>query len=91
VTARDVAAIGKATVDRRGCVRVDAEGGTELTDRRQPGTGQQAARIDLVGELPEDLGRDRDVRVALDVEAAAGSAPTLWSTKGLAGSIDIAR
>ncbi len=69
VTARDVAAIGKATVDRADGVRVHAEGGTELTDRRQPGTGQQAARIDLVGELPVDLGRDGDVGIACDVEA----------------------
>ena len=44
---------------------------SQLADRRQAGTRQEPAGVDLIGELPVDLRRDRDVRVALDVEVAA--------------------
>ena len=40
---------------------------------RQPRTRQQPTRIDLVRELPEDLRRDRHIRVAFDIERAPGS------------------
>ena len=68
VAAGDVAGVGEAAIDGPDRVRVDAQGGAQLPDGRQPGAGQEPAGIDLVGELPEDLGRDRDVRIALDVE-----------------------
>ena len=35
--------------------------------------GQESAGIDLVGDLPVDLGRDRDVRIALDIEVVGAS------------------
>ena len=72
VAARDVAGIGQPLVDRPDRVRVDPEGGPELADRGKPGTGQQPSGVDLVGDLPVDLGRDRDVRIALDVEVSGG-------------------
>ena len=86
VAARDVAGVGQAPVDRPDGVRVDAQGRPELADRRQPRAGQQPAGVDLVGELPVDLGRDRDVGVALDVEAAAGGpCGRRWSCGGFIG------
>ena len=91
VPARDVPAVRQPAVDRPDRVRVDAQRGAELTDRRQAGAGQQPSRIDLVGELPEDLGRDRDVRVALDVEAAPGSHRCGDRRRAGVVSIDIAR
>ena len=71
VAARDVTTIRQAAVHGPDRVRVDAQRGAELADRWESRSGQEAARVDLVGELPEDLGGDRDVGVALDVEAAA--------------------
>ena len=64
----DVARVREAAVDGPHRVRVDAQRGAQLTDRRQARARLQPAGLDLVGELPEDLGGDRDVGVALDVE-----------------------
>ena len=72
VPARDVAGVGQALVDGPDRVRVDPERGAELADRRQAGAGEQPTGVDLVGDLPVDLGRDRDVRVTLDIEVAGG-------------------
>ena len=71
VAARDVAGISQAPVDGPDRVRVDPQCGPELAHGWQARPRQQATRIDLVGQLPVDLRGDRDVRVALDVEAAA--------------------
>ena len=68
VAARDIAGIGQPSVDRPNGVRVDAQGGTQFADREQSRAGQQPAGVDLVRELPVDLGRNRDVRAALDVQ-----------------------
>ena len=73
VAARDVAGVGQPAVDRPDRVGVDSERGAQLPDRREPRARQQPSGIDLVGELPEDLGGDRDVRVAFDIEAAPRS------------------
>ena len=64
----DVARVGEPAVDRADGVRVDAQRRAELADRRQARPGLEAAGLDLVGELPVDLGRDGDVGAALDVE-----------------------
>ena len=72
VAAGHVAGVAQALVDGPDRVRVDPEGRSQLADGRQPGPGQEPPRVDLVGDLPVDLGRDRDVRIALDVEAADG-------------------
>ena len=68
----DVARVGQASVDRPDRVGVHSERSTQLPHRRQSGAGQQPTGVDLVGELPVDLGRDRDVRVPLDVELPGG-------------------
>jgi hypothetical protein len=78
VAARDVPGVRQAAIDRADGVRVDAEGGTELADGREAGAGKQPARVDLVGELPVDLGRDGDVRVAGDVERATSTGTLLF-------------
>ena len=72
VAARDVAGVGQALVDGPDRVGVHPQRGSQLADGGEPGTGQEASRVDLVGQLPVDLGGDRDVRVALDVQAARG-------------------
>ena len=72
VTARDVPGIGQPSVDGPDRVRVDAQRGAELADRGEARAREQPTGIDLVGQLPVDLGRDRDVRIALDVERAPG-------------------
>ena len=68
MAARHVPGVRETAIDGPDRVRVHAQGGPELTDRGEARPRQQATRIDLVGELPVDLGRDRDVRVARDVE-----------------------
>ena len=68
VAADDVARVGEPAVDRADRVRVDAQRCAELAHGRQARPGLQAAGLDLVGELPVDLGRDGDVGAALDVE-----------------------
>ena len=73
VATRDVAGVGQAPVDRADRVRVDSQGGAQLADGREPRSGLQPAGVDLVGELPVDLGRDRDVGVPLDIEVAVGA------------------
>ncbi len=73
VSTRDVAGFGQTFVDRSDRVGVDSQGRPELSNRRQSGAGQETARVDLVGDLPVDLGRDRDIRVTLDVQFLAGS------------------
>ena len=70
VSTRDVAAIGQPSVDRADRVGVHSQSGTKLTHRGEPRTREEPAGIDLVGELPVDLGRNRHVRIALDVELA---------------------
>ncbi len=70
VATRDVTGIGQPSVDRADRVGVHSERSAELPDRGEASTGQEPTGVDLVGELPEDLGRNRDVRVALDVEVA---------------------
>jgi hypothetical protein len=52
-------------------VRVDSQRGAELTDRGRQGAGQQSTGIDLVGKVPVDLGADRDIGGALDIEIGA--------------------
>jgi hypothetical protein len=71
VSTRDVARIRQASIDRPDRVGVYSECGTELPDRSEASAWQQPAGVDLVGKLPEDLGRDRDVGVARDVQIAA--------------------
>ena len=73
VAARDIAGIGQPLVDRPDRVGVDPEGCPELPDRCKAGTGQQPSGVDLVGDLPVDLGGDGDVRIALDVQVSGGS------------------
>ncbi len=70
LAAHDVAGLGQAPVDRPDRVRVDAQDGAQLADGRQAGAGVEPPGVDLVGQLPVELGRDRDVRIAGDVEAA---------------------
>ena len=72
VATHDVAGVGQTSIDRADGVGVHSQCRTKLAHGRQPRAGQQPARVDLVGELPEDLGRDRDVGVALDIERATG-------------------
>ena len=74
VAARDVAGVGEAPVDGPDRVRIDPQRGPELADGWQTRPRQQPPRIDLVGQLPVDLRGDRDVRVALDIEALTGRA-----------------
>ena len=68
VATDDVPGVGQAAIDRAHRVGVDSEHGAELAHRREARAGLQASGLDLVGELPVDLGADRDVRVPLDVE-----------------------
>ena len=72
VATRDVARVGQPSVDGADRVGVHSQCGTQLSHGRQPGAGQQPTGVDLVGELPVDLGRDRDVGIALDVELPGG-------------------
>ena len=72
VAAGDVAGVGQALVDRPDRVRIHPQCAAQLADGRQAGARQEPAGVDLVGDLPEDLGADRDVRITLDVEAAMG-------------------
>ena len=76
VAADDVARVGEAAIDRPDGVGVHPQRGPELSHGRETGAGLEAPGLDLVGELPVDLGADRDVGVALDVElvAACGAA-----------------
>ena len=71
---RDVARVGQTTIDRADRIGVHSQSRTKLAHGWQPGTGQQPTGVDLIGELPEDLGRDRDVRITLDIERATGGA-----------------
>src|SRR5262249_50275307 len=68
VAACDVAVVREAAIDGPDRVRVHPEGRTELAHGREALTGLEAAGIDLVRQLPVDLGRDRDVRIALDID-----------------------
>jgi hypothetical protein len=72
VPARHVPGIGEAPVDGPDRVRVDAQRGAQLANGQEARARQQTARIDLVDELPVDLGGDRDVRVPGNVEVPAG-------------------
>ena len=74
MSTHDVAGIGQTLVDRADGVGVHSQCGTELPDRRQSITGLETARVDLVGDLPVDLGGDRDARVALNVQVAGTTA-----------------
>ena len=71
VSTRDVPGVGQTSIDRPDGVGVHSESGTKLTDGLEPRTRQQPAGIDLVRQLPVDLGRDGNVRVTLDIERAA--------------------
>ncbi len=75
VAARDVAGLGEAAVDGPDRVRIDPQGRAKLPDRRESGPRQQPARGDLVADLPVDLGRDRHVRIAFDVEVVTFVGP----------------
>ena len=76
VATDDVPGVGQAAIDRADRVGVHSQHGPELPHRRETRAGLQAAGLDLVGELPVDLGADRDVGVALDVELVlAGRQP----------------
>ena len=72
VTTGDVARVGQTTIDRPDGIGVHSQGRPKLAHGRQPGPRQKATGVDLVGELPVDLGRDRDVRIALDIERPTG-------------------
>ena len=72
MSTRDVAGIGQTSIDRPDGIGVHSEGSAELPDRGEAGTRQEPTGVDLIGELPIDLGRDGDIRIALDVEAVTG-------------------
>ena len=74
VSTGDVAGVGQTTIDRPDGVGVHSQCRTKLAHGRQPRAGQQSTGIDLVRELPVDLGRDGDVGVTLDIERAASRA-----------------
>jgi len=78
VAARDIAGVGETAIDGPDGVGVDPQGRPELTYRREPNAWLEAPRIDLVGELPVDLGGDRDVRISLDVEGHAVTLRGAW-------------
>ena len=73
VSTRDVTGVGQTSIDRADRVGIHSECGTHLPHGGKTGAGQEPAGIDLVGELPEDLGRDRDIGIALDVDIAGGT------------------
>ena len=84
VATDDVAGVGQAAIDRADRVGVDSQHGAELPHRREARAGLEAAGLDLVGELPVDLGADRDVGVALDIElVAAGRPPAAGGRSGV--------
>jgi hypothetical protein len=68
VATRDVSRIGEASIDRPDRVGVHSECGTHLPDGSESGAGQEPTGVDLIGELPVDLRRDGDVRIAFDVD-----------------------
>src|SRR5674476_1701942 len=55
----------------------------QLAHRGQPGTGVEPAGIDLVGQLPVELGGDRDVRIPGDVEITPGGCHRHGGRRGL--------
>ncbi len=72
----DVPRVRQAAVHGAHRVGVHAQRGAELPDRGQARAGLHAPGLDLVGELPVDLGGDRHVRIALDVQlVTAGPGP----------------
>jgi hypothetical protein len=75
MSTRDVAGIGQTTIDGPDRVGVHSECRSQFPDGGQARTRQEPTGVDLVGELPVDLGRDGDVGIAFDVKAAAGSRP----------------
>jgi hypothetical protein len=72
MAARDIAGVGQPAIDGPDGVRVDTECGPKLAHRRQARAGEQAAGVDLVRQLPEDLGRDRDVGITSHIQVASG-------------------
>ena len=87
MAARDVSGIRQAAIDGADRVRIDAQGPAELADRGQPRPGQEPPGVDLVGELPVDLGGDRDVGIALDVERATGGSVEGVGSAGSSGHL----
>ena len=72
VATHDVAGVGQTTIDRPDGIGVHSQCRTKLAHGRQARAGQQPTGIDLVGQLPVDLGRDRNIGVALDIERPTG-------------------
>ena len=70
MSTRDVARIGQTSIDRPDGIGVHSQCGPKLPDGGESRARQQSTGVDLVGELPVDLRRDRDVRVPLDVKVA---------------------
>ena len=89
VATSDVPRVGQPSIDRADGVGVYSKCRSQLADGRQTRARQEPARVDLVGELPVDLGRDRDVRITLDIERAPEVPPAAEGTAE--SSIDIAR
>ena len=74
VSTIDVSRVGQPSIDRADRVRVYSKCRSQLADGRQARARQQPARVDLVRELPIDLGGDRNVRITLDIERPGGPA-----------------
>jgi hypothetical protein len=71
VSTGDVAGIGQPSIDRPDRVGVHPQCRTKLADGRKSRAGQEPTGVDLVCQLPVDLGRDGDVGIALDIERPA--------------------
>ena len=74
VATHDVAGVGQTTIDRPDGIGVHSQCRTKLAHGRQARARQQPTGVDLVGQLPVDLGRDRNIGVALDIERSTGPA-----------------
>ncbi len=66
-----VARLSQPLVDRPDGVRVDVEDRAQLAHRRESRARVEPARVDLVRQLPVELGGDRDIRIPGDVQRAA--------------------
>ena len=72
VATHDVTGVGQTTIDRPDGIGVHSQCRTKLAHGRQARARQQPTGVDLVGQLPVDLGRDRNIGVALDIERPTG-------------------
>ena len=75
VPADHVPGVGETSVDGADGVGVDAQRCAQLTHRRQSSSRLEPPGLDLVRELPVDLGGDRDVGVPRDVELVVPVGP----------------